>query len=80
MSSTFWIHASNVSRFEESYKRIAAEFQLPGRDDPSVDVLQLVRNWLEDQYQLPWLMVIDNVDDAHIFDKVENGKLPLEYL
>ena len=79
-SSVFWIHASNISRFEKSYASIAEEFQLSGRDDPRVDILQLVRNWLESQYQLPWLMVIDNVDDAHIFDKTENGKCALEYM
>jgi hypothetical protein len=78
--SIFWIHASNISRFEKSYASIAEEFHLSGRDDPRVDVLQLVRNWLESQYQMPWLMIIDNVDDAHIFDKTENGKSALEYL
>jgi hypothetical protein len=79
-SSVFWILASTVTRFEESYQRIASEFQLPRRADPKIDTLQLVRNWFEDQYQRPWLMVIDNVDDTQIFDKIRSGKSPLEYL
>ncbi|KAH6664032.1 hypothetical protein B0J14DRAFT_523480 [Halenospora varia] len=79
-SSIFWIYASTVSRFEESYKRIAKEFQLPGQADPQIDVLQLVRNWFESQYQPPWLMVVDNVDDAQIFARMPSGKSPLEYL
>ena len=49
-SSIFWIHASTVARFEEAYKRIASEFEIPGRDDPKTDVLQLVRNWFERRY------------------------------
>ncbi|KAE9372564.1 TPR-like protein [Stipitochalara longipes BDJ] len=79
-TSIFWVQASNISRFEKSYASMAEVFQLSGRNDPNVDVLQLVRNWLEGQYQLPWLMIIDNADDAHIFDKTENGKSALEYL
>jgi hypothetical protein len=28
--------------------------------------MQLVRNWLEAKYDLPWLMIIDNVDDKRV--------------
>ncbi|KAK0105105.1 hypothetical protein ONS95_004532 [Cadophora gregata] len=76
----FWILASTTTRFEESYKQIAAEFQLPGRNDPHVDVLQLVRNWLEREYKQPWMMVVDNVDDNEVFEKMTSGKSPFEYL
>ena len=69
-----------MARFEESYKRIAAEFELPGRDDPLIDVLQLVRNFFEGQYNIPWLMVIDNVDDSQMFRKTRTGKSHLEYI
>lgn len=78
--STFWIHGSTAARFEESYKRIATEFQFPGLADPQIDVLQLVRNWLESQYQVPWLMVVDNVDDTQVLEKMPSGKSPWEYL
>lgn len=78
--SIIWIHGSTIARFEESYKRIATEFQLPGLADPHIDVLQLVRNWFESEYQLPWLMVVDNVDDTQILEKMPSGKSPWEYL
>lgn len=78
--SIFWLCGTNKYRFEKSYTSIAEEFQLSGRNDPNVDVLQLVRDWLEVQYQKPWLMIIDDVDGTHIFDKIENGKLALDYL
>ena len=63
----FWVHAANPARFLESYKRIAAEYNIPGRDDPNSDVLQIVRNWLEVHPHGPWLMVVDNVDDHSMF-------------
>ena len=28
--------------------------------------MQLVRNWLEAKYGLPWLMIIDNVGDKRV--------------
>ncbi|KAL9133932.1 MAG: hypothetical protein Q9175_004893 [Cornicularia normoerica] len=57
----------NAARFVQSYKRIPSEFQIPGRDDPNADVLQLVRDWLEAKYECRWLMIIENVDDRNMF-------------
>jgi hypothetical protein len=69
-----------MTRFLEDYKRIAAAFQLPGRDDPQVDIAQIVQNWFEDQYERHWLMVIDNADDNQIFKTLQTGKSIYEYL
>jgi tetratricopeptide (TPR) repeat protein len=74
-TSIFWVHASSQARFEESYKRIAAEFEIPG-----LDVLQPVRNWLELRYKKPWLMIVDNVDDTLVFAKTSSGRSLLEYI
>ncbi|KAL8795964.1 MAG: hypothetical protein Q9195_001539 [Heterodermia aff. obscurata] len=65
--SVFWIHATNTARFVESFKRIAHECKIPGRDNPELDMLQLVRNFLEDKYECKWLMIVDNVDDRNMF-------------
>ncbi|KAH8665059.1 hypothetical protein BGZ60DRAFT_565234 [Tricladium varicosporioides] len=78
--SIFWIHGSTSTRFEQDYKKIASEFQLPGRDDPQVDVLQIVQDWFRTQYQRPWLMIVDNVDDDHVFKPLSNGKSLFDYL
>ncbi|KAL6712732.1 hypothetical protein ACLMJK_009670 [Lecanora helva] len=83
-TAVFWVYAGDVSRFADSYKRVAAECQIPGRDDPDTDTLQLVRIWLETKYQFQWLMVIDNVDDRTIlFEQAEGlvtGKALIEYI
>jgi tetratricopeptide (TPR) repeat protein len=63
----FWVHASTPARFEEAYRDIADRLQLPGRDDPKADVLRLVRDWLRDETNGRWVMVVDNVDDVETF-------------
>ncbi|KAH7125055.1 hypothetical protein B0J13DRAFT_598998 [Dactylonectria estremocensis] len=66
-TSVFWVHASSKPRFEEAYRSIADNLRLPSRNDPSVDVLGLVRDWLQREEAGPWLMVLDNVDDVNLF-------------
>ncbi|KAH7115661.1 hypothetical protein EDB81DRAFT_862240 [Dactylonectria macrodidyma] len=66
-TSVFWVHASSKPRFEEAYRSIADNLRLPRRNDPSVDVLGLVRDWLHREEAGPWLMVLDNVDDVNLF-------------
>ena len=81
-TSVLWVHAGNVARLVESYKRIASEFQIFGRDDPNADVLQLVRDWLEAKYECSWLMILDNVDDRNMFFETYTyaGKALREYV
>ncbi|KAI1827201.1 hypothetical protein F4861DRAFT_494406 [Xylaria intraflava] len=65
--SVFWVHASTTERFRQAYDSIAEECQIPGHNDPKIDVLSLVKKWLENKDHGRWLMVIDNADDAQIF-------------
>jgi Tetratricopeptide repeat len=68
-SSIFWVYAGNANRFLEAYKRIASTCDIPGRDLPELDVMELVRSYLEDRYRFQWLMIVDNVDDASFFGR-----------
>jgi tetratricopeptide (TPR) repeat protein len=63
----FWVHASNATRFKQAYQDIAAKVELPGRDDPKADILRLVYNWLCDERNGRWLMILDNADDDRVF-------------
>ncbi|KAG7402978.1 Kinesin light chain [Fusarium oxysporum f. sp. rapae] len=63
----FWVHASSRARFEEAYRNMADKLQLPGRDDPKRNVLQLVYAWLCDEENGPWMMVLDNADSIEVF-------------
>jgi len=62
----FWVHASNTARFEEAYRNIADRLQLPGRRNPTVNVLQLVYNWLCSSSSGRWVIILDNCDDWSI--------------
>ncbi|CAG7941474.1 unnamed protein product [Penicillium salamii] len=75
----FWIHASNAARLEQGYQQIATVAEIPGRDDPKMNILQLVNQWLCDARNGRWLMVLDNADDDGIFfsDNTFNERGPL---
>ncbi|KAH7464012.1 hypothetical protein FOMA001_g17831 [Fusarium oxysporum f. sp. matthiolae] len=74
-TSVFWVHASSKPRFEEAYRSIADRLQLPKHNDPGVDVLGLVRDWLQGEEAGPWLMVLDNVDNLDVlFPKPDSRK------
>ena len=63
----FWVHASTRARFEEAYRGLADRLQLPERLDPKADLLRLVSNWLCDERNGQWAIVVDNVDDVETF-------------
>jgi hypothetical protein len=39
---------------------------MDGWDNPKVDVLRLVRNWLCDESNGRWVMIVDNADDSSV--------------
>ncbi|KAJ6118297.1 hypothetical protein N7471_013764 [Penicillium samsonianum] len=63
----FWIHASNAGRLEQGYQQIATVAEIPGRDDPKINIFQLVYQWLCDPQNGRWLMVLDNADKDGVF-------------
>ncbi|KAJ5693379.1 hypothetical protein N7462_002802 [Penicillium macrosclerotiorum] len=63
----FWVHASNKSRFELSYKNIAEQAKIPGRQDPNSNVYQSIQNWFQDGKRGKWILVLDNLDDDEFF-------------
>ena len=72
----FWVHASNAARFEEGYRKIAERIKIAGWDNPEVNILQLVNNWLRDEANGRWFMIIDNADDARVFSHpVDESKI-----
>ncbi|KAF2718075.1 HET-domain-containing protein [Polychaeton citri CBS 116435] len=60
----FWVHASNTARFEQSMRDVANQLGIDERQDPDVDYLQLLQNWLRNESKGNWFMVLDNADDA----------------
>ncbi|KAF5122381.1 hypothetical protein E5D57_012858 [Metarhizium anisopliae] len=60
----FWVHASNAARFEQSFRDIASCVKISGRQNLKANIFQLVHDWLQDERRGPWLIILDNVDDA----------------
>ncbi|KAL5085051.1 hypothetical protein Trisim1_010951 [Trichoderma cf. simile WF8] len=71
--SVFWIHASSAARFRQAFASIAQEYDIPGYAEPKVDMLLLVKGWLEEKDCGEWLMIIDNADDMQLFFRQPAG-------
>jgi tetratricopeptide (TPR) repeat protein len=65
--SVFWVHSGTQARFKEGYQRIAGLVKMDGWDNPRLDTLQLVYDWLCKRENGKWAMVIDNADDDTVF-------------
>jgi tetratricopeptide (TPR) repeat protein len=73
VDNIFWIHASNLARFEQGYREIASKVQIPGRDNPETDIFHLVHGWLSDDRNGHWIMLIDNIDDEDFLFEFETS-------
>ncbi|KAI1839869.1 hypothetical protein JX266_013919 [Neoarthrinium moseri] len=68
----FWVHASNVARYEQSFREIAQHLNIPEGSDPRSNIFELVCIWLRRE-QRRWIIILDNVDVADfLFDRHEN--------
>ncbi|KAH6680037.1 kinesin light chain 3 [Plectosphaerella plurivora] len=66
-TSIFWVHGHTRETFEESYHALAELLALPCRHEPEIDILALVRDWLQRDDISPWFMILDNADDVTIY-------------
>nr|XP_036584644.1 Kinesin light chain 5 [Colletotrichum truncatum]KAF6794162.1 Kinesin light chain 5 [Colletotrichum truncatum] len=73
-ASIFWVNGSSKATFEESYRNIANVLALPRRHDPDIDILALVRDWLQREDAGTWLMIVDNADDMEVFFSKESDQ------
>ncbi|KAF5124094.1 hypothetical protein E5D57_012017 [Metarhizium anisopliae] len=63
----FWVIASSVTTFIQSYRDIAEDLKLPIETDSKADeILHLVHKWLEKGANAPWFLIIDSNDDAEL--------------
>jgi len=78
----FWIHCSTEARFKQSYEDIARALQLPAIDRADVNVMQSVVDWLKQESNGQWLLILDNADNLDMFKIVNNGssKRLLDYV
>ncbi|KAF3389702.1 hypothetical protein DPV78_011778 [Talaromyces pinophilus] len=76
----FWIQASNAARFEQSYRDLADTVKLFGRQDPKANIFKLVYNWLREGKNGKWILILDNVDDAHfLINRPDSTQAPADH-
>lgn len=59
----FWVHASNLERYGQSFRDIAHRAKISGYQDPRVNIFELVCDWLLGNPARKWILVLDNLDD-----------------
>jgi hypothetical protein len=61
-----WLYASTSERLENDVKSTLEALKVPGRKEKGVHPFELLRDWLRDPTHGPWLLILDNVDDAKV--------------
>ncbi|KAB8446229.1 hypothetical protein FH972_025211 [Carpinus fangiana] len=57
---------SSKARIQESYVQLARNLRLPQAEDPNIDKIALVLEYLQEEANGPWLMILDNVDEEEV--------------
>ena len=55
-----------MQRFKNAYRDIARKLKIPVHQSPENEVLNTVKDYLQDDRTGQWLMILDNADDAEI--------------
>lgn len=63
----FWVHGGNKARLEAAYKDIATKMKIPGINEPNINTLELVSDWLSEEENGSWFIVLDNADDPDVW-------------
>ncbi|KAI1428853.1 P-loop containing nucleoside triphosphate hydrolase protein [Xylaria sp. FL1777] len=67
----FWVHASTRARVEEGFKTIADAVKIPNRNQPNANIPQLVSQWLQNERNGRWFMILDSADCIDVFYDVD---------
>ena len=62
--SVIWIHAGSRDRLEKSFRDVLDAIGI--QYSPEIDCLRIVEDWLREEKNGPWLMIVDNVDDTEV--------------
>ncbi|KAJ5127608.1 hypothetical protein N7448_008387 [Penicillium atrosanguineum] len=76
----FWVHASNATRFEQSFRDIANRIRIPGRQDPKANIFELVEDRLQDEKIGRWICILDNIDDDQLLGSNRDATKGLTYV
>lgn len=69
-----WVHASNAARVEQGYRDIAEQAKISGWNDSKGNIFHLVNNWLQTEKKVKWALILDNAEDALLFEHHITGE------
>lgn len=64
--SIFWMHASTEEWLRQSFQKLADLCEIAVDNSGQADVFTAVGAWLKNATTRPWLMILDNADDAEM--------------
>ena len=62
-----WVHAGTQAHVEEGFRVIADVVKLAGRNQPKIDIPQLVDSWPSSERNGRWVTILDCADDRNVF-------------
>lgn len=78
------MYGATQQSFDEAYRKIAEELNIPGWKDPGFDHRKEVPRMLDQRDSRPWVMIVDNADDYSAYfppnDHALNEEEQREYL
>ncbi|KAI9655944.1 MAG: hypothetical protein M1829_000454 [Trizodia sp. TS-e1964] len=57
----FWVHSTNATQFEQSFREIAEYLGIAGRNDLEADIIRITHDWLQNENNGKWLLILDDV-------------------
>ncbi|KAJ6438980.1 fungal specific transcription factor domain-containing protein [Purpureocillium lavendulum] len=64
--SVFWVPAVDATTFENTFRQIGQNLEVPGMNDDKADIKALVKTALSRNGD-DWLLIVDNADDWKLF-------------
>lgn len=76
----FWVSAISSAAFRHDIRTVAERLSLLSAHNHEQDVVSIVKDWLGDESNGQWLMILDNADDREaIFGTLDHSGLnPIE--
>ncbi|KAL1800626.1 hypothetical protein ACET3X_000968 [Alternaria dauci] len=62
----FWVTFDTPAGVAQGFRKIAKAVGLRGWDEKAVDIFTMVHDWLKDESNGPWTLVLDNVDSVDV--------------
>ncbi|KAF4633228.1 hypothetical protein G7Y89_g4890 [Cudoniella acicularis] len=82
--AVFWVPAIDLETFQQAYREIGRQLQIPGIDDKQANIKELLKRHLSQESVGEWLLIFDNADDIEMWissaDNPDDSRCLINYL